>query len=417
MTSALTMFQWSLLLVIFTCPAFAMNLEELYQLSINKNEDLAIATLTEEQTKESVRALTASLSPSVDLTSRARFGNETYTARSGLDRWDTSTALGVTQNLFQGGSEFALWELKSLIPQIALEEKKNRYTNFYAILSSAFFSYLSSLEEKTKLELQLQALTKRVSLIQDRVKIGRDRQSDLLASRGQLARLRADLSGLNTTLTRAETELRSLTGLSQIKSLSDSSNAQSLRLPTNANELLSTRPLQKSADLALKASEEEVQIEKSDYFPKLALSGNYYLDQTRAGRDDYDVALELKWNLLDFGVTKSNVAQKNISQMIAQKRSEQIKRLGDETLSNFRQTLETKKQELKNLTMALQATEASYKRQIRDAENGLVNQLDVIQSLDSVIALEKLQIRASNEIKILYHQALAFLGVLPGEER
>lgn len=393
----------------------AMTLKDLYSVATTKNEDLGIATLTEEQVNESVRSLTASLSPAVDLNSRARFGNESLTTRSGLNRWDTSTSIGVTQNLFQGGSEFALWELKKIIPQIAKEETRNRYTTFYADLSAAFYTYLSNMEEKQKLEQQLEALEKRVGILGRRVKIGRDRQSDLLASRGQLARLRADLSALATTITRSITTLRNLTGLETLPELVDQTAAEKLNLPADADEKLQERPLQRSADLALERSKEEVQIEKSEYFPKVGLAGNYYLDQTRAGRDDYDVALELRWNLLDFGVTKANVAQKNIGQMIASKRSEQIKRLGEEALKNFRLTLQSKKQEYRNLNMALQATEASYQRQLRDAENGLVNQLDVIQSLDSVIALEKLTIRASNEIKILYHQGLAFLGILPTE--
>ncbi len=411
----------SLLLVsvALTCvqPLCAANLAELYQAALKKNEDLTIATLTTTRAQESVRGYLSSLYPSVDLTSRARFGNETYQNRSGLERWDTQTGLGLTQNLFQGGAEFALWELKDIIPQIAKEQERNTHHAFYAELAQAFYSYLSSTQEKEKIRRQMDGLERRINILERRVKIGRDRDTDLLASKAQLARLRADLSAIENTVVIAATDLRKLTGLESIPPLSDDSDPRSLRLPTNSEALLKERPLQKSADLALKQSQEEVRVVKSDYYPKLSLSSNYYLDHYRTGRDDFDIALELKLNVFDFGVTKSNVAVGRVDEMIAQKRSELIARVGSETLENFERTLTVKKEQLRNLDLALKATETSYRRQIQDAEKGLVNQLDVIQSLDSVITLERLGITTANQIKLLYHQAIAFLGQVPEETK
>ncbi len=395
----------------------AASLSELYQEALTKNENLSIATLTTEKARQSVRAYTSSLYPTIDLNSRARFGNETYKNRSGLERWDTQTGFGLTQNLFQGGAEFALWELKELIPQIAELEEQNTHHAFYAELAVSYFSYLSSTAEKEKIQAQMDGLEKRINILDRRVKIGRERDTDLLASKAQLARLRADLSAIENTIVTSATDLRSLTGLSKLPELADPNDPRTLRLPSNASELLKERPLQRGAELALKQSSESVSVEKSEYYPKLSLSSNYYLDQYRTGRDDFDVSLDLKLNIIDFGVTKSNVAQARVDEMIAKKRSEQIIRLGSETLENFRDTLAVKKEQLRNLDLALKATQASYKRQIEDAGKGLVSQLDVIQSLDSVITLERLNITTANQIKTLYHQAIAFLGQVPKDAK
>lgn len=411
----------SLLLVsaVLTCVQSygATTLSELYQSALKKNENLAISALTTEKAKESVRSYLSSLYPSLDLSSRALFGNETYKSRSGLKRWDTQTGIGLTQNLFQGGSEFALWELKDLIPQIAELQEKNTEHAFYAELASAFYSYLSASGEKEKISRQMDGLEKRIKILDRRVKIGRERDTDLLASKAQLARLEAELSGIENTLVNSATNLRTISGLGTLPEIADTEDPRSLRLPSNASELLKTRPVEMSAELALKQSREEVKVEKSDYYPKLSLSSNYYLDQYRSGRNDYDVTLDLKLNIIDFGVTKSNVAQARVDEMIAQKRSEQITRFGVETLANFEQSLRAKKAQLRNLDLALKATEASYKRQIEDAGKGLVSQLDVIQSLDSVITLERLNITTANQIKILYHQAIAFLGQVPEDTK
>lgn len=411
----------SLLLVstALTCmqPLRAATLGDLYQAALKKNENLAIGTLTTLKAHESVRTYTSSLYPSIDLNSRARFGNETYKSRNGLKRWDTQTGIGLTQNLFQGGAEFALWELKKNIPQIAKEEERSTYHAFYAELASSFYSYLSSTQEKQKIRRQMNGLERRIRILQRRVKIGRDRDTDLLASKAQLARLHADLSAIENTIVIAATELRTLTGLETLPEISDDTDPRSLRLPSNSQQLLKERPIQKSADLALKQSQEEVRVEKSEYYPQLSLSSNYYLDQYRSGRDDFDVTLEFKLNILDFGVTKSNVAVAKVDEMIAQKRSEQVARIGTETLQNFERTLMVKKDQLRNLDLALKATEASYKRQVEDANKGLVSQLDVIQSLDSVITLERLGITTAGQIKALYHQALAFLGQVPKENK
>jgi len=81
--------------------------------------------------------------------------------------------------------------------------------------------------------------------------------------------------------------------------------------------------------------------------------------------------------------------------------------------SNFIDSFQSKKNELKSLRAALKRSRISYKEQLKDLNRGLVTQIDVIRSLDDVINLEKLSIRSSLEVKSLYYQANAYLGNFP----
>ena len=250
-----------------------------------------------------------------------------------------------------------------------------------------------------------------MAIVKKRTQIGRDRKADLYALEAQLYRLEADLFTSKAQLKSAKTDFLNFSGLDSIDEINDKVNP--LRLELTKEVDLEKRPDLKNLKYNFESSELEAKIEKSAYYPQVDFGANYFIDKSALGRNEWEVSLNIRLNILDFGQRSSSVQTKRVEALINKARLDFNKTNAESRWSNFINNFKTKKNELVSLRKALKRSRDSYDEQLKDLKRGLVTQLDVIRALDDVISLEKLSIRSALEVKSLYYQANAYLGNYP----
>jgi outer membrane protein TolC len=400
-----------LLITIVVSYSAYSSVDKLYLESLKKSKQVEIFELSEKGTLANLDATTSTLLPTVDLVNTNRYGNNAFNAFSDENGVDTQTSVSLEQRLFQGGAEFALYDFKKVIPKQAKALKDKNLSEYYGQFSLLYFQVSSAMEENEKVEALLKNLKKRVVIVKKRTKIGRDRKADLYALESQLYRLEADLYTSKALLDTSRTEFLNFSGLESINGIQDRVNPLNLTLKKNVD--LEKRPELKNLKYNYDSSVLEAKIEKSSYYPQVDFGANYFLDKSRLGRNDWEVSLNVRLNILDFGQRSSNVQSKRVAASINKARFDFNRQNAKSQWSNFIDSFQSKKNELKSLRAALKRSRISYKEQLKDLNRGLVTQIDVIRSLDDVINLEKLSIRSSLEVKSLYYQANAYLGNFP----
>lgn len=387
------------------------SVEDLFLKSLNSSNEVKIINLQQKKTVSELDQTVSTLYPSINLVNSNSYGNNTYQSKSGLKKFDTSVALSLEQSLFQGGAEFSIYKLSKLVPKKAMALKEQRLAEYFALFSSYYFQLSSSIEEKREVSKLLKNLEKRVKLVRKRTKIGRDRKADLLALESQYDRLKADLFDTDSKLEEARKNFLNFSGLKSAGNFE--TKIDPLKLNVESNVDLEDRPELKSLQLEYETSSARAKIEKASYFPQLSLSSNYYLDKSYIGKDNWDVSLNLTMNIFDFGKTSSSVETQNIQALIDRTKYEYNRSNSNREWSNFVKVFNHKKNQLISLKRSLSQIKKSYSEQVKDLDKGLVAQIDVIRSLDDVINLEKLYIKAALELKSLYYQSKAYLGEYP----
>lgn len=385
--------------------------EDLYLKSLNKSKQVEIFDLTQKRAIADLKSTTSALYPTIDLVSTNRYGNNAVNAFTEENDIDTQIALSLEQRLFRGGAEFAIHDFKKVIPKQAEALKDKNLSDYYAEFSSLYFQVSSASEESEKVEALLKNLKERVKIVKKRTRIGRDRKADLYALESQLYRLEADLFSSKALLQSSKTQFFNFSGLNSTDGISDKINP--LRLELKEKVELENRPELKNLKFNYDSSVLEAKIENSTNYPQVDLGANYFFDKSALGRNDWEVSLNLRLNILDFGQRSSNVKSKKVSTYINKARYEFSRTNAKRTWQNFIETFSSKKKELVLTRAALKRSRSSYSEQLKDLNRGLVTQIDVIRSLDDVINLEKLSIRSALEVKSLYYQAQAYLGNIP----
>ncbi|MGI4992006.1 TolC family protein [Halobacteriovorax sp. GFR7] len=400
------------LFITFTPFISNASVEELYLKSLKKSKQVEVFKLTEKKTVSDLETVESSLYPSLDAVYSNTYRDE-HPESSTNKEVDSEVYLSLRQKLFQGGAEFALYDYNKIVPKQAKALTDKSLAEYYSQFTTLFFQMSSAIEEKERVEALLENLRKRVSIVRQRAKIGRDRKADLYALESQLHRLEAGLVQSKAQVKTSMTDLMNFSGLDDVKEVKDSVDPLKLVLSTNVD--LENTPDLKSLKYDYEASVAEAKIEKAAYYPQVDLSADYNIDKNDIGERDWRVSLNVTLNLLDFGERKSKVTSRRIVSQINKAQIDYNRRNTVNRWSAFVKNFEYKKNELQTLRKALYRSRASYQEQLKDLNKGLVTQIEVIRSLDDVIDLEKLAIRSSLEVKSLYYQANAYLGNIPKE--
>jgi outer membrane protein TolC len=387
------------------------SVNELFLTSLNSSKEIEIIKLSKEKVLSDLETTTSTLFPSINLVNSHKYGNNGINSIEKDDEIDSQLALSLQHKLFQGGAEFSINDYKKIIPKQAETQKEQGYAQYYSQFSSLYFQVSSSMKEKRTIEALLKNLRDRVSIVQNRTQIGRDRKADLYALESQLFRLEAELHTSAVQLKSAKTNFLNYSGLPATVKIENTLDPMSLVLTKEVE--LNERPELKNLEFNVESSRLEAKMEKSSYFPQVDLTSNYYLDKYSPGRNDWDVSVNISLNLLDFGKRSSSVQSKNVTASIDRVRYDYAKlnsiRVWNKAVDNFN----SKKNELLTLKKALEKIKISYNEQLKDVKRGLITQIEVIRSLDDVISLEKLVIKSALEVNLLYFQAQAYLGKYP----
>jgi len=232
--------------------------------------------------------------------------NHASTTGSDSERW----AMTVRQPIFRGFAEFRAIEAAN-----RSEESKAAFVDAIRLslrrsTARAFFGVLSAEADVRTLQASETLDRTRVEEMKAREENGIARRSEVLLLESQEQQTLAALRRAKTQRDVARTVLDQLLGVELAAPLADVGGATS-PLPARADavtEALKSRAELRSADLATRAAEAQVEVVRSGYWPTVSFVGNWYLGSSgvsaTAKATDWDAQLSLDFPFFEGGATR-----------------------------------------------------------------------------------------------------------------
>ena len=293
-------------------------------------------------------------------------------------------------------------------------ERKNEELNLYNEVAGLFYTVVRLRQNQTTYKEQEETLFRRVATLKQRAKIGRNKQTDVLSAESQLARVRAELSQIESQLIRAEQNLLNLTGVSELGSLSDDLDLNKLEVPLAWQNTLLETPRIRAAELALENSKKEVGVARSQFLPSVDLDANYYIERSGILKDsDWDVTINAKWNLFSGG---EDISEKQIKDLEMRKLENYFleeKRNIKNNFESLTKEFHLQKAVVAKLEQAVKLAEKNYKQHIKEANQGLVSHLDVLKVLEDYLQVRQNYDQQLYNAKVTWANLETMAGVLP----
>jgi outer membrane protein TolC len=312
------------------------------------------------------------------------------TSRSNTsDGFQNRLSLNGDQTLFGGGSEYS--ELRAArrgIDQASfnLADARDRVLAQYALAITRLAIQKERLQVLRKVKLAQQD---RMTELKRRFRLGQSREPDLLQVEVESSRLDRRISDTESAVDHVELELRNLLLLepSDIAHLHTLLNPQAVRLLIVR---LRTRPDYRVASLKL-ATEQLSDKERSAWLralPNLGLYGQSNLVRPSSTTNEWEWGLKASWTFFEGFKTPAEVAAVQSQKIVAERKLfafEHQKRTNLERLERESTRAETKKN---GIVEDIKRAEKALKQQERDYRLSIVTELEVQQTIQSMLDLE-----------------------------
>jgi|GEM_PF-970559 len=362
-------------------------LSELYRTTVDGAETVRGKIEERSQIEETKKQGTGAFLPSVSGVGTYTKAGQPSVIGSGYNGDTQKMAKIVGQEyLFKGGSEYAYLAQANRLLEGKDAEVAGSRLQYFVDLSSAYYDTLLKQALRNHDETELQLYDNQIGELRARVKIGRTRSSDLLsvqaARSGSAARLKAAESAL------LQSKL-ALANLARIPLNIELREEVAMGTPlAPLDEYLNasiTHPDLVAARKRRDAAEEQISYERGFHFPTLGLTGNYYLEKAGYPNDSkWDATLTLSVPIFAGGVTQSIVRQAASVYRESAINTGQIERNQEIQIRTLHQLLVASVAELESFSEAVDMATKSYGQIRRDYKFGLVTNLDLLNSLQTL---------------------------------
>jgi outer membrane protein len=382
----------------------AYSLEECYLAATKRGEQVATQSELILQAEEKYHQAKGSLLPAINFVS-------TYTRQEAPDTGlgtsfsppsQTLMKVTATQPLFRGFREYAAIRQKNLEVDVRKAFAGHVGALLFQDVAQRYYEVLSFERERKNLRDEIEANENRIKALAARVRIGRSRESEVLAVRATEATLRAQDEVLRGQLQAAREALTFITGFTQEVALAGEGD---LTLKTWSLDLylrrVGDRPDVKASEAAFLAAEEFLPIARGGHFPSLDLSGNYYLRrQGLLTGVSWDFALTGTIPVFAGGTVQSEVRQAASAIRQQELAAARTRRQAETEIRTFYGNVQSALLQVDRLSRAAELSMRAYERLVRDYELGLVSNLEVLQALASAHQTRRSLDRARYAIRL-----------------
>ena len=267
------------------------------------------------------------------------------------------------------------------------EQEKARAEQLLLVdVSDSFHLLLQQRREIGVLDAIRETLRERIRELAEREKIGRSRASELVAVQAQLYRVEAEWEQAQTEEQVSSQLLQFLTGLDAVPELKDP--GPELPAAEEEDSYLSkgpSRPDVKAAEQSAQIARQELKVARSQFFPTVGVDGNYYVDRAGAAEEvKWDASLNVDVPLFQGGAASgaSKEAESGVRQ--ADLRVQQTRRVAIQEIRDAYAEYGGALARVRALTKALESTEESYQMQVQEYRLNLVNNLEVLSTLQTL---------------------------------
>ena len=246
-------------------------------------------------------------------------------------------------------------------------------------------------------------LQNRLKELDDRVQLGKSRESEVLVVQSQLGVLLAQEESAENDRQAALETLAFLTGLkAEDLTVTDDNAALGNMDPVEKYlEAAKNRPDLEALRQEIVTQNYQVKIARGDYWPAVDLDTNWFTGNSdRPENVTWQAAVSLDFPLIQGGITQARVngelsrlrEANEILVLLTDQVNTDIRKLYKALLSSIAQ--------VETLKDAYAKANKSYQLQLKDYRYGLVNNLDVLQSLTTLLDGKRSLDRALMQVKI-----------------
>lgn len=397
-----------------------LTLQECYEFALRRSETIAMSREEIEKTKaqwlqaagEAVGDADFEISHNFQEHQRNRSSSSSSSSvfTGDLRRERTFT---LTQPVFQGFKSLgALAGAGSLKKQRRYEVTLAKETLFLEV-ANAFYAYLAQQKDVTIIQGIHALFQERVRDLTEREKIGRSRAGEVVTAKARMKIIEAELAASRGALAIAGHLLEFYTGLPMENvQLRDTkiTSAQS-PFPSGFEEVVEERPDVRAAREAQKTAKQAIVVAQSELWPHMDLEMNQY--EKREGSQsgiDWDLLFKINVPLGKGGTSFGEIKEAVSSWKQAKLQYELTRKEAALGLKEAHQNWVTAVDEIKALAEALEASEENYQLQKEDYEHNLVNNLDVLEALESLFNTSRDANRAQYRMQENYWKFKVAMG-------
>ncbi len=371
-------------------------LRDCYRFALKKSEAVALSAEEIRLAEAQYLVARSGVLPQVGFNLIELFQDEGNTSSDSIRRTQTTEKFYAKQLLFSGFREMAA--LKGVKAQIAgqtfaLDRAKQL---LFADVALAFFNVADFDRRLLTLGSMKSAAADRLSELQGREKIGRSRRSEVLSAQTQIATLDARIEEARKLRAAALELLNFLTG-QPIRGIAD--DVADPAPPPPLEDFLagaSSRPDVRAADEERRAAESFLSAARRASWPTLNLQGGYYVRRDGTYEPvDWDAQLTADLPLFTGGSLKGGRRAAGARARTAALAFSRTTRQAESEVRSAHQSLSGSLSQIQKLATALELAEKNYRVQTEEYRLGLVNNLEVLSSLSSLL-----------ETRLAYDQAL-----------
>lgn len=366
-----------------------LNLEQCYKMALNQSETVAIQEQTIQIAAAHYIQALGTLLPHISIIATEQLQQQGNSQNSGglgstvAKISQPQVALNLTQTLFQGLRDIQAMNMSKA------ERSKNTFTwlrakqLLFSDVANAYFTVLEMERQVAIYESMRATLQKWTVELEERIRLGKSRESERLAVESQKAAVEADIELSRGLVLTSRDMLAFLVGREVKEKLVDDFQVPKGRDSLESHlEVLETRPDLSAAVAAVAQAKYNVFFQKGGQLPSLNVGANYYPYRVGFYKDiHFDALFTLNVPLYMGGITHGLIeqAQANFRQQELQK--QETFRQADTDVRQSYDNLNTSRSRDEALLRSESMAQASATAQAEDYRMGMVKNVDVLQSL------------------------------------
>ncbi len=346
-----------------------------YRLALKRSEDLQIQEELIRQTEAEFQQVFSGVLPRVTYVFKE-------TTEQGLGT-SPERKLLVTQPLFRGFKEFATMRAAKALKNQKEYEKKRSEQLLFLDVSDAFYQLLE-LEKDLKILSQLQRVhQKRILELNQWVRIGRSRPSELAMARLAWKQTLAEIAKTRRLLSASRQVMAFLTGVSDLRLSEEQWEWDSKEALEGFLDGFAQRPDILAKEKQREAAKENITIERADLFPSVSFEGNSYQKRTGSkAKVDWDTLFTVNIPIFEGGQQWGELKESQSLYHQAELEEKEIKRKAESDIRSEYEQFRLSLKEQQALQQAEKAADKNYELQEQDYRFQLVNQLTVLTALE-----------------------------------
>lgn len=402
-------------------PTSQLTLKEAYQRALKQSESVAFQALNIELAEAHYQKALSTVLPHLE-------GNVTETIQDGTsngsgvnsfnNRFRNQTSITLTQPLFQGLREFRAMGMANVEKNLYRQQlTQARHQLFYDV-TRAYYLVLKLERERSLILSVIQSLKTRQAELNERLNLGKSRESEVLVTEAELASKQAELENLKGTIQTSRDYLGFLTGTQVTEKLVDQFDVPKKIEPLASlmNRVLE-RPDVLASQSSTKLAKGNVKYTEGALLPHLGMSANYYAYRSGIQKDvDWDMNLALNVPIFKGGATRGSINEAKVELKQAKLEEDELFRQAQLELQQAYHHLMAAKKRESTSSVAASKSQRSYDSLLGEYQNNLVDNLEIIESLKMWHEKRLDYNEAHYQTKLYYLELLVSSNQVPFQE-